>query len=370
MRHATCAAVLFLRVTEGLSVLGGETEKERKGRKNIYIYVSRRLPGRRAVAHVARSKIYREHFAWSSEFDSERNFAHHETPPLLPLLLLLGGRYEVEEGWERATVINHATGMIRLNCCSHVSALETAPRSSFASCAVDRALAPQGGGAEGRVPRKSFVPTPTPLREEAMSVTRAQPRTRPSGHWSIDFARGGLLRGDYASPSCRFPEEGRVHAEAEPEAGGRGGASAATIGARDRDAVASRGDHATGRGDRESAASAPSLLASSRSLSSPSIAISTGSVTSILLSIQILSFLRRFVSASFSNDNSIGDVFFFQPGRGSVRTPRRIVLPPPLKERLLSRVNFFRAYAERFCRKKYTISSFVIPDHSNRSISK
>lgn len=201
-------------------MLGGETEKERKGRKNIYIYPSRRLPGGRAVAHVARSKIYREHFAWSSEFDSERNFAHHETPPppLLPLLLL-GGRYEVEEGWERATVINHATGMIRLNCCSHVSALETAPRSSFASCAVDRALAPQGGGAEGRVPRKSFVPTPTPLREEAMSVTRAQPRTRPSGHWSIDFARGGLLRGDYASPSCRFPEEGRVHAGG----GARGG---------------------------------------------------------------------------------------------------------------------------------------------------
>lgn len=40
MRHATCAAVLFLRVTEGLSVLGGETEKERKGRKNIYISIA------------------------------------------------------------------------------------------------------------------------------------------------------------------------------------------------------------------------------------------------------------------------------------------------------------------------------------------
>lgn len=313
-------------------MLGGETEKERKGRKK-YIYMCiATITGGRAVAHVARSKIYREHFAWSSEFDSERNFAHHETPPppLLPLLLL-GGRYEVEEGWERATVINHATGMIRLNCCSHVSALETAPRSSFASCAVDRALAPQGGGAEGRVPRKSFVPTPTPLRK----------RQCPSpalNHARVRVAIGLLILpagGCFASPSCRFPEEGRVHAEAEPEAGGRGGASAATIGARDRDAVASRGDHATGRGDRESAASAPSLLASSRSLSSPSIAISSGSVTSILLSIQILSFLRRFVSASFSNDSSIGDVFFFQPGRratrfGSNRFAAAIERTPPL----------------------------------------
>lgn len=245
----------------------GERQRKREKGEKIYIYPSRRLPGGRAVAHVARSKIYREHFAWSSEFDSERNFAHHETPPppLLPLLLL-GGRYEVEEGWERATVINHATGMIRLNCCSHVSALETAPRSSFASCAVDRALAGRRG--RGASSTQILRAHPHSPQEEAMSVTRAQPRTRPSGHWSIDFARGGLLRGDYASPSCRFPEEGRVHAEAEPEAGGRGGASAATIGARDRDAVASRGDHATGRGDRESAASAPSLLASSRSLSS------------------------------------------------------------------------------------------------------
>lgn len=129
---------------------------------------------------------------------------------------------------------------------------------------------PRAAGRRGRGASSTQIlrAHPHSPQEEAMSVTRAQPRTRPSGHWSIDFARGGLLRGDYASPSCRFPEEGRVHAEAEPEAGGRGGASAATIGARDRDAVASRGDHATGRGDRESAASAPSHLASLRSLSS------------------------------------------------------------------------------------------------------
>lgn len=67
----------------------GERERERK---KIYIYRDD-YRGRRAVAHVARSKIYREHFAWSSEFDSERNFAHRETPPpLLPTATITARR--------------------------------------------------------------------------------------------------------------------------------------------------------------------------------------------------------------------------------------------------------------------------------------
>lgn len=168
--------------------------------------------------------------------------------------------------------------------------------------------------------------------------------------------------------------------EAEPEAGGRGGASAATIGARDRDALASRGDHATGRGDRESAASAPSLLASSRSLSSPSIAISTGSVTSILLSIQILSFLRRFVSASFSNDSSIGDVFFFQPGRRATRfcsnaaTNRftaAIERTPPLPRSFARTRNDFVEKNTRYRRSLFPITRIVqSPNNIYLTVSK
>lgn len=144
-----------------------------------------------------------------------------------------------------------------------------------------------------------------------MSVTRAQPRTRPSGHWSIDFARGGLLRGDYASPSCRFPEEGRVHAGGGAR-GGRPGwgerghdwrTRPGRAGQPRRPRYRPRGPRVRGLGSQPPRLVAIPLLSS--------IAISTGSVTSILLSIQILSFLRRFVSASFSNDSSIGDVFFF-----------------------------------------------------------
>lgn len=80
---------------------------------------------------------------------------------------------------------------------------------------------PRAAGRRGRGASSTQIlrAHPHSPQEEAMSVTRTQPRTRPSGHWSIDFARGGLLRGDYASPSCRFPEEGRVHAGG----GARGG---------------------------------------------------------------------------------------------------------------------------------------------------
>lgn len=97
----------------------------------------------------------------------------------------------------RATAINHATGMIRLNCCSHVSALETAPR-----CAVGRATPEggEGGRQRGVVSCAQILPARRPSR------------TRPSGHWSIDFAAGGWFR------VTLFPAEGRVDA-----GGGDGG---------------------------------------------------------------------------------------------------------------------------------------------------
>lgn len=50
----------------------------------------------------------------------------------------------------RLTVINHATGMIRLNCCSHVSALEALPCRSLHGRKSDAGRGTDGGGRRGR----------------------------------------------------------------------------------------------------------------------------------------------------------------------------------------------------------------------------
>jgi len=73
----------------------------------------------------------------------------------------------------RLAVINHATGMIRLNCCSHVFALEAAVVRLVAWSEKRRA-----GGEERRVRREEgnhdLPPPPSKTggkRREAMSVT-------------------------------------------------------------------------------------------------------------------------------------------------------------------------------------------------------
>lgn len=78
----------------------------------------------------------------------------------------------------RLTVINHATGMIRLNCCSHVSALEALPCRSLHGRKSDAGRGTDGGGrreikGEERVrdlspPRGRRGPA---AAREAMSVT-------------------------------------------------------------------------------------------------------------------------------------------------------------------------------------------------------
>lgn len=167
MRHATCAACPSCTTREphepGLETARKkekarnrrESEKEEAGNKGkIYTYIATITPttGSRAALHIAWTKIYREHFAWSSERGSptlaETSCPRATTITTITLYMVV-----------RATVINHATGMIRLNCCSHVSALETAPRS-FSSCAVDCSPRPhrKAAGYEGWVPRKPFVP--------------------------------------------------------------------------------------------------------------------------------------------------------------------------------------------------------------------
>lgn len=194
-------------------MVGGEREREREkgGKIYTYIYVSRRLPGRRAVAHVARSKIYREHFAWSSEFD----FAHHETP-LLPLLLLLGGRYKVEEGWDDGDKSCDRNDSAKLllarirarNCPSLVVRL--------ARCRSR----PRAGRRRGRGVSSTQILRATPLRGKRQCPSPALNHARVRVAIGLlilrDCPRGAASRRVrvtlFAVSLGRFPVEGRVHA--------------------------------------------------------------------------------------------------------------------------------------------------------------
>lgn len=172
-------------------------------------------------------------------------------------------------------MINHATGMIRLNCCSHVSALETAPRS-FSSCAVDCSPRPRrkAAGVRGVSSTQTFRALPpaggTAARNrrpynEAMSVIRVK-------YARVQVAIGLLILPDLPGAASRrivlplagclcgvgpLPGKG-VSPRGGDRPGCHSGADLPTIGPRDRDAVASRDDHAIGQGtDSRSYASQP-----------------------------------------------------------------------------------------------------------------
>lgn len=182
-----------------------------------------------------------------------------------------------------------------------------------------------------------------------MSVTRVKPRTRPSGHWSIDFTglpAGGCFAASTRHPVRRVPRP--LSCGGACPRGRRRPRPAAGVGrARPRlaHAIGTRWPAAATTLSAEGTASPrPRLPASSPvsrqdlfplpRISAPPDVGSPVDRDPVVSSI-------RFVSASFSNDSSIGDVLFFFFRRWtsrSVQTPRRIVSPPPLKERLLSRV--------------------------------
>lgn len=163
------------------------------------------------MAHVARSKIYREHFAWSSEFD----FAHHETP-LLPLLLLLGGRYKVEEGWDDGDKSCDRNDSAKLllarirarNCPSLVVRL--------ARCRSR----PRAGRRRGRGVSSTQILRATPLRGKRQCPSPALNHARVRVAIGLlilrDCPRGAASRRVrvtlFAVSLGRFPVEGRVHA--------------------------------------------------------------------------------------------------------------------------------------------------------------
>lgn len=266
------------------------------------------------MAHVARSKIYREHFAWSSEFD----FAHHETP-LLPLLLLLGGRYKVEEGWDDGDKSCDRNDSAKLllarirarNCPSLVVRL--------ARCRSR----PRAGRRRGRGVSSTQILRATPLRGKRQCPSPAL------NHARVRVAIGLLILWD--CPRGAASRRVRVTLFAVSlscggacRRGRRRPRPAAGVGrARPRlaHAIGTRWPAAATTLSAEGTASPRPRLPASSPVSHqdlfPLPRISAPPDVGSPVDRDPVVFSIRFVSASFSNDSSIGDVlfFFFEGGR-------------------------------------------------------
>lgn len=95
----------------------------------------------------------------------------------------------------RLTVINHATGMIRLNCCSHVSALEALPcRSLHGRAKAMPAAVPRAGpGGENRGRGEGARPFPTTWTSRTVAAAREAMSVTSGNYARVPVAIGLLI---------------------------------------------------------------------------------------------------------------------------------------------------------------------------------